>query len=115
MPIFKSLVLVDPEKSPRRKRESNPGSFALEVSKQTPNHQTTETVSVVRQTVSWTGLIDSEYHVEDQRKMVLVREGATIEIHGKVKTPWTNLARSIPMLSDLDCALIYDHSDHEVA
>ena len=30
VPIFKSLVLLDPEKSPRRKQESNPRSAALE-------------------------------------------------------------------------------------
>ena len=30
VPIFKSLVRLDPENSPRRKRESNPGSSALE-------------------------------------------------------------------------------------
>ena len=35
MPIFKSLVWLDPEK-PRRKRESNPGSSALEADALTP-------------------------------------------------------------------------------
>ena len=51
---------------------------------------------------------------ETTRKVVLVREGGTLELHGERKTSWTRLAQTIPAMSDLPCPFIYDHSNHEV-
>ncbi|KAK7098320.1 cell surface hyaluronidase-like [Littorina saxatilis] len=59
------------------------------------------------------GRYDSKYEVYNNRKFIAVAEGATIEIHGRKKTPWTRLAQTIKPLSDLPCAFLYDHSDRE--
>ena len=60
------------------------------------------------------GLPDSKYEVFDDRKVLMVAKGGTLEIHGKKKTSWTRLAQSIPATNDLACTFIYNHSDVEV-
>ena len=59
-------------------------------------------------------ILEEDEVLEQLRKVLLVREGGTLELHGKKKTSWTRLAQSIPRLSDLPCPFVYDHSDHEV-
>ena len=61
------------------------------------------------------GNLHSPFHMGlNARKVLLVRNGGTLELHGKKKTSWTRLAQSIPRLTDLPCAFVYDHSDHKV-
>ncbi|XP_070200699.1 cell surface hyaluronidase CEMIP2-like [Littorina saxatilis] len=68
--------------------------------------------------IKLTGRFDSLNVVSDEdnpeiRKVILVREGATLEIHGQKKTPWTKLAQTTKPVSNYPCAFVYDHSDHE--
>ena len=68
------------------------------------------------------GRYDSSYHANlgqmgsvNSRKFLAVREGGTLELHGKKKTSWTRLAQTIPSQNDLPCAIIYDHADQDVS
>ena len=65
------------------------------------------------------GKSTSTYYIDEHQngavqKVVLVREGGMLELHGERKTSWTRLAQTIPVLSDLPCPFIYDHSDYQV-
>ncbi|XP_076471805.1 cell migration-inducing and hyaluronan-binding protein-like [Babylonia areolata] len=63
-----------------------------------------------------TGRSDSKDYISEDdaqtRKVILVRKGGTFEVHGRRKTSWTRLAQSLPLLSDVPCAVVYNHSDH---
>ncbi|XP_076450351.1 cell surface hyaluronidase-like isoform X2 [Babylonia areolata] len=62
------------------------------------------------------GLINDSYEVTEHefgRKFIGVSPNATLELHGKRKTAWTKLAQTVKPISEVDFALVYDHTNAE--
>lgn len=58
------------------------------------------------------GTTADEFNVDEEdfgRKFIGVAPGGVLELHGKKKTSWTKLAQTVHPVSQLDCALVYNH------